>query len=39
MPAEQETYLVQKIADELEQDPARKAKIINTMDEILKREW
>lgn len=39
LPAEQETSLIQQIAHELAQDPVRKAKIINTMDEILKREW
>jgi hypothetical protein len=39
LPAAQEASLVQQIAHELAQDPARKAKIITTMDEILKREW
>jgi alpha-acetolactate decarboxylase len=37
--AEQESYLIEQIANQLEQDPARKAQIITTMDEILKREW
>lgn len=39
LPAEQESYMIQQIADKLGQDPARKAQIITTMDEILKREW
>jgi hypothetical protein len=39
LPAEQEAALIQKIAHELAQDTARKAKIVHTMDEILKREW
>ncbi|GCF10490.1 hypothetical protein [Dictyobacter arantiisoli] len=39
VPAEQEAQLIQEVKQALEQDPARKAQIITTMDEILKREW
>jgi hypothetical protein len=39
LPAEQESYMIEQITSQLEQDPARKAQIITAMDEILKREW
>jgi len=39
LPAEQEKELIDQVAQALENDPATKARIIKSMDEILKREW
>ena len=39
LPDEQEKELVDQVAQALENDPALKAQIISSMDEILKREW
>ena len=39
LPPEQEATLINQVKQELERDPARRAQIITSMDEILKREW
>ncbi len=39
LPEEQEKELVDQVALALESDPTLKARIISSMDEILKREW
>jgi hypothetical protein len=39
LPAKQEKEMIDQVAQALENDPAIKAHIINSMDEILKREW
>ena len=39
LPKEQEKELIDQVAQALESDPTTKARIISTMNEILKREW
>lgn len=39
LPSAQEESLVAQVKQELERDPVIRARIITTMDEILKREW
>jgi hypothetical protein len=39
LPKEQEQELIDQVAQTLESDPAIKARIISSMNEILKREW
>ncbi|BCL81337.1 hypothetical protein ccbrp13_38020 [Ktedonobacteria bacterium brp13] len=39
LPADEEQHLIDQVQQELERDPAVRARIITTMDEILKREW
>jgi hypothetical protein len=39
LPADEEQHLIDQVQQELERDPVVRARIITTMDEILKREW
>ncbi|WP_161977409.1 hypothetical protein [Dictyobacter kobayashii] len=39
LPPDQEGALIDQVKQELEKDPAKRAQIISSMDEILKREW
>ncbi|GLV58857.1 hypothetical protein KDH_56850 [Dictyobacter sp. S3.2.2.5] len=39
LPSDQEEALIEQVKGELERDPAKRAQIIASMDEILKREW
>ncbi|GHO87803.1 hypothetical protein [Dictyobacter formicarum] len=39
LPPDKEGALIEQVKQELEQDPARRAQIIASMDAILKREW